>query len=223
MATASFDIAGAPRPGELLRNLAVRSGSASHPYLLSPALREGPEASSNLADAIHFLCMLHGRHPGAVDHAADRTSDTDARAWLEDAMSAFAVERGFLTHLAVAAGPVPGTPGAADSDAALLAQRNAITMLACSERRGCAFGAALALALDWAEVRGVLDIAAARFGVEAPAYSIGDSGRIAEAADRFAIAPPLQRALLFGAEQISIQHRGLWDLLEARQQARALA
>ncbi|SMF78681.1 DUF6975 family protein [Allosphingosinicella indica] len=223
MATASFDIAGAPRPGELLRNLVARSGSASHPYLWSAALRDGPEASSNLADAIHFLCTLHGRHPGAIDHAANRTPDQDARAWLEDAISAFAIERGYLTHLAVAAGPVPGTPGAADSDAALLAQRNAIAMLACSERRGCAFGAALALALDWAEVRTVVDLAAARFGVEAPPYVIGNADRIAEAADRFAVAPPLQRALLFGAEQISIQHRGLWDLLEARQQARALA
>jgi hypothetical protein len=26
--------------------------------------------------------------------------------------------------------------------------------------------------------------------------------------------------LLFGAQQLSLQHRGLWDLLEARHQAR---
>jgi hypothetical protein len=30
----------------------------------------------------------------------------------------------------------------------------------------------------------------------------------------------VERAMLFGAEQISVQHFGLWDLLEARQLAR---
>ncbi|MGZ8285400.1 MAG: DUF6975 family protein [Allosphingosinicella sp.] len=32
--------------------------------------------------------------------------------------------------------------------------------------------------------------------------------------------PQVQRALLFGAQQILVQHHGLWDLLEARQQSR---
>ena len=33
-------------------------------------------------------------------------------------------------------------------------------------------------------------------------------------------AAPVERAMLFGAQQLALQHRGLWDLLEARRQAR---
>jgi hypothetical protein len=30
----------------------------------------------------------------------------------------------------------------------------------------------------------------------------------------------MERAILFGAQQLALQHRSLWDLLEARRQAR---
>src|SRR3546814_12018183 len=48
----------------------------------------------------------------------------------------FRSERTFLTKLAVAVGPVPGTPGAAGAQGALLSQRHAIDTLAQSERNG---------------------------------------------------------------------------------------
>ena len=66
------------------------------------------------------------------------SSSPGARAWLATATHAFAGERAYLARLAVAAGPVPSTPGAGDSDAAVLGQRHAIEMLAQSERNGCA-------------------------------------------------------------------------------------
>jgi hypothetical protein len=94
-------------------------------------------------------------------------------------------------------------------------------MLAQSERNGCALGAAMAVMLDWAQVRLVLDAAARRFGVEPPLYAAADGQAISALADGFGAAPPAQRALLFGAEQILHQHRGIWDLLEARHGARA--
>ena len=96
-------------------------------------------------------------------------------------------------------------------------------MLAQSERNGCALGAAMAVVLDWAGVRIALDAAARRFGVDVPAYQAADRDGIATLADGFAQAPAAQRALLFGAEQILLQHRGLWDLLEARHGARTAA
>jgi hypothetical protein len=34
------------------------------------------------------------------------------------------------------------------------------------------------------------------------------------------MSPAMERAISFGAQQILAQHRGLWDLLEARQLAR---
>jgi hypothetical protein len=183
-------------------------------------LLHGPDSARNLADLIHYLCTLHGRYPGVIDHAAARVVEAGPRAWLANASHAFAGERAYLARLAVAAGPVPSTPGAGDSDATVLAQRHAIEMLAQSERNGCAIGSAMAVYLDWSAIRGVLDIAARRFGVETPKFAADENGAVAAVADGFAETSPLQRALLFGAQQILIQHQGLWDLLEARREAR---
>ncbi|HEX8262544.1 MAG TPA: hypothetical protein VF547_06700, partial [Allosphingosinicella sp.] len=130
-------------------------------------------------------------------------------------------ERAYLARLAVAAGPVPSTPGSAGTDAAVLGQRHAMETLASSERRGCALGAAMALVLDWSAIRVCLDSAAVRFGVDSPVYAAADRETLVALADSYAGSAPVQRALLFGAEQILIQHHGLWDLLEARREARA--
>lgn len=220
MASASIENAGGLSAGLKLAAAVAEQGSAAHPYALGPALAGDADAARNLSDFLHFLCALHGRFPGVVDHAAERASDAGARAWLAEAAEAFAGERLCLARLVAAAGPVPSTPGAADSDAVVRAQRHAIEMLARSEREGCPLGAAMAVALDWAVIRRGLDAAARRFGVELPAFSPFEPAAAAAMADRFAASPSAQRALLFGAEQILHQHYGLWDLLEARALAR---
>lgn len=222
MASVSVGKAGSPSAGDKLLACVADHGSAAHPWVGSETLLRGPDAWRNLADAVHFLCALHGRHPGVVDHAALRAVEPPVRGWFEAATTAFASERALLTRLAVAAGPTPGTPGAADSEAAALGQRNALALLAQSERNGCALGAALALAFDWLAVRKVLNAAAQRFGIEPPAIRIGDTAAIVALADA-APAPAVERAILFGAEQLAVQHFGLWDLLEARAEARAAA
>jgi hypothetical protein len=221
MASASVGQASGARPGSRLLVTVAESGSASHPYFESHALLRGPEAARNLADAVHFLCLLYGRQPCAIDHAANRCLEPAERAWFNAALESFAAERALLAKLVVAAGPIPSTAGAVGSENAVLGQRHAIEMLAQSERRGCALGAALAIALDWIEIRMVLNAAGARFGVELPAYAIGDAQAIRAVADGASATPAVERAILFGAGQIAVQHRGLWDLLEARQQARA--
>ena len=222
MASASADKATVAQTSGLLLACITGHGSASHPYLGSDELLKGPHCARNQADAVHFLCVLHGRYPGVIDHAANRTVDPLARGWFNGAIEGFGVERAFLTKLAVAAGPLPSTPGASDNDAVLRAQRHAIEMLAQSERSGCALGAALALVLDWGAIRVVLDIAAKRFGIESPPYRLTDTTAIRSLADRVEGGQGIKRALLFGAEQMALQHRGLWDLLEARQQARGI-
>ena len=223
MASASLGMARAAQTGQLLLACVADHGSASHPWSTSADLLRGEQSARSLSDLIHYLCTLHGRYPGVIDHASVRAIDPASRAWLAQASYAFAGERAYLARLAVAAGPVPSTPGAAGTDATILAQRHAIEMLAQSERNGCALGTAMALVLDWAPVRTVLDSAAQRFGVEPPPYAAADVGTIATLADAFAESAAVQRALLFGAQQILHQHRGLWDLLEARHQARASA
>jgi hypothetical protein len=221
MASASAETAGGAPIGTLLLACVAEQGSAAHGWPKHPELLQGPTSARSLADLIHFLCVLHGRYPGVVDHAAGRVAEPEARTWLAGAAAGFAQERGCLARLAVAAGPMPSTPGAADSDAAVLGQRHAIEMLAQSERKGCALGAAMAVVLDWAAFRPALDAAARRFGIETPAFTPADSSAVARLAASFAATAPVQRALLFGAQQILVQHYGLCDLLESRHQARA--
>ena len=223
MASASVGTSAFPQAGQLLLACVAARGSAAHPWHGHPDLLKGEHATRALADLIHFLCTLHGRYPGVIDHAAMRVLEPAPRAWLAQASYAFAGERAYLARLAVAAGPVPSTPGAAGSDSAVLGQRHAIEMLAQSERNGCGLGTAMALVLDWAHVRIALDAAARRFGVEPPPYAAAGADEVAALADGFAGGAAALRALLFGAEQILLQHHGLWDLLEARHQARALA
>jgi hypothetical protein len=223
MASLSVETARAPQSGALLLARLAEHGSAAHPYAATPSWMRSPGAARDLADMIHYLCVLHGRYPGLIDHAAGRVTEPEARTWLTQATYAFAGERAYLARLAVAAGPVPSTPGAAGSDAAVLGQRHAMETLAMSERRGCALGAAMALVLDWAAVRTCLDGAARRFGVEPPAYPGADHDSVVALADLYASTAPVQRALLFGAEQILVQHHGLWGLLEARREARGTA
>ncbi|TMJ19309.1 MAG: hypothetical protein E6G92_05810 [Alphaproteobacteria bacterium] len=219
MASRPLESAGGIRTGTLLLACVADSGSVTHPWFSAESLRQGPEATRNLADAIHFLCALHGRHPGVIDHAAARTLDAAGRAWLGQTAEAMTDERLYLTRLSVAAGPIPSTPGAHGSEAAIVAQRAALATLAQSDRRGCALGAALAFAADWLSIRAVLDAAARRFAVEPRPLTFGPRELVREVADS---ASASERALLFGGQQLALQHRALWDLLEARAQARAL-
>lgn len=218
MGSGATEAAVSDSTASVLATLVAVDGSAAQAFPRSKALLSGPDAARNLADTVHYLCVLHGRLPGVVDLAAEREGDGSASAWLAQADEGFAQERLRLTQLAVAAGPVPSTPGQSECEATVLGQRHALEMLARSDRAGCALGAALALILDWHGVRGVLDVAAERFGVALRPVTIPD-----EAATLAALAqiePARHRAILFGAQQILAQHRGLWSLLEARQMAR---
>src|SRR3954470_878175 len=213
MATATAGTADSASTGALLVAAVAERGSAAHGWSRSAALVREADCARNLADLLHVLCILHGRYPGIVDHAAGRVVEPLPRTWLADAAYGFAGERAYLARLAVAAGPVPSTPGGAASDAAVFGQRHAVEMLAQSERQGCALGAAMAVVLDWAAIRFALDAAANRYGIEAPAYAAADADRILAGADGFGAAGAPRRALMFGAEQVLIQHYGLWDLL----------
>ena len=198
--------------------LAASDGSLAHPH--ARTLQQSLEPLRDLADAAHYLCLLHGRHPGVIDHAFAHAHDPVEREWLEEAAAAFADERAYLVRLVAAAGPLPSTPGQADSEAAALHQRHALEMLAQSDRVGCATGAALALVLDWAAIRQVLDTAADRLGLTPPALSESLSTGTATIIAELARETTAARAMLFGAQQLFAQHRGLWDLLEARADAR---
>ncbi len=204
----------------VLSQLVAVEGTAGHHYVNSADLRSGKFATRNLADALHLFCSLHGRHPGVIDVAALHTNQNAARAWLLNAVDGFAVERSFLTKLVVAAGPLPSTPGQAESESAVNGQRHALEMLAKSDRTGCAIGAAMTLVIDWHGVRDVLDHASKRWGVTVPECKLPSVAQTHALAGQLSETPGIERAIAFGAQQILNQHRGLWDLLDARQIAR---
>lgn len=210
----------AGRGAALLDALVMREGSASHAYVLSRKLVDGRGATRNLADAVHFFGMVHGRQPALVDLAARHSIEPAERNWLEQAIRAFGRERAYLSALASAAGPMPSTPGQQQCEQAVLAQSHAIVMLGDSERRGCALGAAVALALDWRSVRAVLDAAGARLDVTAVPAQLPDLIETAQLIDDLAADPVAERAMMFGAQQLLAQHRGLWDLLSTRESVR---
>ncbi len=174
-----------------------------------------------LADLAHFLCLLHGRRPGVIDHAATRFADPAARDWIMQATEAFVTERLYITRLTVAAGPVSGASEDDHSEAAAVELRSSFQMLAQSERRGCAAGAALALALDWPNLRAILDPLALRLGIEPPPCGFPASSPTLVLADHICRQSATARAFLFGSDQLFQLQRGAWRLLGARQRLRA--
>jgi len=207
---------------DILAALVAADGTDGHSYATEASTSLLTRSVANLADAVHYLCMLHGRYPGVIDHAAVRTADNGARAWLLQAADGFATERSMLTQLTVAVGPLPSTAGQGESETTVLQQRHAIDMLAQSDRRGCAMGAAIALVLDWQAVRKLLDIASLRVGLEPRPSLLPDATATYALADEVAgMEDGMSRAIQFGARQMLRQHGGLWDLLQARAMVRA--
>ena len=195
-------------------------GLAGHTHTLRLSAASGPQAARDLADAIHLLCSLYGRHPGLVELALGHCPAGPVRDWLLAASDAFERERLYLVRLTAAVGPLPSTPGSAETESVLGQQRHAIETLALSERRGCALGATTALISDWGAVRGVLDRAAARMSVTVPPCTLPDDVAVATVIQAAVDGPAAERALAFGGEQLLLQNRGLFDLLEARAEAR---
>lgn len=195
-------------------------GSARHSYLTTLLEGAGRHSGRDLADAVHLLCSLHGHYPGLIEIALQRCPKGAVADWLGHASDAFERERLYLVRLTSAVGPLPSTPGAAETESSLVAARHALETLATSERDGCPLGAATALVCDWWPVRRLLDRAAARVGTEAPAPSLPDEASVVAIVDFAAVSPGTARALAFGGEQLLLQHRALLDLLEARAEAR---
>lgn len=198
------------------------AASAHVQSLCADAGNHGARPLASLADAAHYLCLLHGRFPGVVDHAATRSTDNAARKWLLQTCEAFADERAYMARVSVALGPVPSTSGQNNCDSAVLQQRHALEMLSQSDRRGCAMGAALSLVLDWAGVRDLLDRAAIRAGLEPRKCTLPSREDTLAVAQAIAVDDAAMRAIQFGARQLLNQHRGLWDLMQARASIRAI-
>lgn len=196
------------------------AGSTTHAHVADLAGPLAPYRARDLDDFVHLLCAVFGRQPTVVELALSSAPPAPVRIWLENASAAFERERLYLVRLTSAVGPIPSTPGAAETESALLAQRHALETLARSERSGCALGAATALVGDWAALRPLLDKVAVRVGVDVPPCALPGEGSIADVLEAGANGVAAERAIRFGAEQLLLQQRALFDLLEARSEAR---
>jgi hypothetical protein len=206
-----------------LVGLVDHQGTAGHSYAAPAVAGDRGSFAHNLvdfADFIHIITQLHGQAPSLIDHAASRTAEIPARAWLVKSIEAFAIERDYLNRLCVAAGPIPSTPGQSAASTAIAQQSHAIQMLAQSERRGCALGTAVTLVLEWEAIRRILDIGAIRLGIEPPEQTLPSGQETMALISALPDPSLLSRAILFGATQLLAQHRGMWDLLKARMEAR---
>ena len=195
-------------------------GSKGHAHVEALLGCDAMDMTRDLADFVHLLCALHGKHPTLVEAALSRVTPGPQRDWMLRAADGFEAERLAIVSLVSQVGPVPSTPGAAQTETAIQSQRHAVETLAKSERNGCALGAAVALVRDWTPFRALLDMVAARLSVDLPMRKLPDTDlveRVIAACD----GPGAQRAFGFGADQLLAQHRGLFDLLEARSEARA--
>ena len=202
---------------QALVRLAEADGSVAHPHYRR--LIAGGQVPRNMSDAVHALCSVHGDHPGMIADVLANAVQPEAQDWLA-AAAGFVDERTYLAQLTAAVGPLPSTPGQAETESALVGERHALEMLARSERRGCATGAVAALLLDWGAIRVMLDIAAERFGLAVPEATFPSDVDTEAVIAALGTSPGVQRAILFGAQQLFAQHRGLWSLLEARASAR---
>ena len=207
-----------PSAWDMVARMGNADGSAAHPHFAR--LVSAGASARDVSDAVHALCAVHGVHPGLAAAARDHCAQPDACHWLGRVADAFAVERAYIAHLAAAAGPLPSTPGQADSEAALTTSRHTLETLGASERRGCATGAVAALVQDWGTIRRLLDSAAIRFGVEPAPLAFPPHLETSASIDALGGTPATERAIGFGAQQLFAQHRAIWDLLEARASAR---
>ncbi len=169
-----------------------------------------------IADIAHFINVSYGRHPGIIDHAANKIVDDAARQWLVEAIDGFVGERRFLNSMTVAAGPIRRHVGQDKVSALIAGQSKSFEMLATSDRRGCPAGAALAFVIDWQETRPLLERIALHIGLEPPLITLPGQASSAAVAAELAKDDAVTRAMGFGAQQMLAQQRGLWHLIAAR-------
>ena len=169
-----------------------------------------------LADIAHFMNISHGRYPGVVEHAAHKIIDDAARNWLIEALDGMLSERAFLNNLTVTAGPIRRLTGHDNINALVENQAKNFQMLATSDRKGCAAGAAIAFVIDWRQTRPLLDIVADQMGITRPIVTLPSVTECAQLTQKLEHTDSFRRAMAFGAEQTLAQQRGLWQLVVAR-------
>ncbi len=196
-------------------------GAGEHPWMRRLASDPGRGAGPDLADAIHWLALLHGGAAGLVDGASLLARSDRERRFLNGAFDAWQSERAALASLAVAVGPVPSTSGHHLDEVTTADLAHAIATLATSERDGVSLGAATALIVEWHGLRALMERAAERFGCDIRPCVLPSQADLLATVAGFIDAPGVERAMAFGADQLVRQHGTFVAMLQRRSAARA--
>ncbi|EMD82582.1 DUF6975 family protein [Pacificimonas flava] len=204
--------------GELLASLgAAAAAGRAELAAMGKAQRRRPEGF--IADAVHFLTILHGEMPSLLDALAADNGDLEDP--LKQAAARFSDDRVWLAGLAASSGIYPGLQGLTSAETVVRNIRSAMLTLARSQRDGCGLGVALGFLIDWPGLRAALDAAgaavfAARWAAPAESWP-GDAllALTALAAPRFQEIGS-RRAIAFGAGQFVQIHAQLLELVETR-------
>jgi len=197
------------------------SGVAANAHLHALASADLQRPLHALADAAHFLTILHVQVPSLFELACGHEELATA-SWLREAAAAFDADRRWLGRLSVMTGGSLDLQGLTAAEQLVRDQREAMLTLAKSSRAGCALGAAVTLILDWQYLRAGLPKAAQHLGFEcrdlqADRWPVEGAGvALTEAGDD----PKVRRAVAFGATQLASLHGQLFGLLEARHAVR---
>ena len=221
MASVSVDSAGRARSGELLLGCVAEHGTASHAYFGERGAAQGAEAAatSPTRSISCARCTAATRASSIMPRLA--RVEPAARAWLIAAAEAMAAERHYLD-------PALGRRRRDPLDTGRRLQRNRDPGAARRARHPgpvrpqghrARRGARLRRRLG-SDPRSCSTPPRRGSASSRRASTLGERAILKAVADEAGATAAGQRALLFGAEQLALQHRGLWDLLEARAVAR---
>ncbi len=193
------------------------AAASSHLKALAENARVMANAPQAVADCVHFLTILHGQAPSLFDIARSAESGVP-KDWLDQLSEQFEKDRRWLSRLNAMTGILVDRQGLSPAEQIVRDQREAMLTLAQSSRRGCALGAAVALAHDWDIIRiGLSDALGVvnNDNIEPPngIWLVGGNVQVLREAGE---AASLRRAVGFGAMQLASLHRQFFDLLEAR-------
>ena len=198
-------------------------GCARHPYLAMHCWRLPDRTSGrDLADAVHLLCSLHGRYPGLIELAlADCVRRDPPRT---------GSSRASRSVRARAALPRPGDLRRRPAAKHAGRRRDRIEPVRGAPRARNARAIPNARAARWARrprwsatggrSAGCSTAPRPAPGLECPAPSLPDEASVVGVIGGACDDSASDRALAFGGEQLLLQHRALFDLLEARAEAR---
>ncbi len=200
--------------------------AAAPSYLARLGDLSWPVLTALIADFAHFFEIAHHGWPasalGIISRDIGLTGESDHEAVLGAALADVKAMHG----LAIAVGSPSLIGGLTNAETAARANHMQLQTLLLSERRGCALGTVIAMALAWQPtahtINGIIRLCRDRDGksdlplMSADTPHPAGSSRLVDYLGAIADSITIRRGLLFGATQALAIRADLWALLARR-------